>query len=93
MATATTMPPPEKNELGTAVWDDKRSWHWPGVYYAPGDARLIVPKRPVRIFGYELELGWTLNFADVRSVPTLIAMVALPLLALNLVPRRRNRQP
>ena len=23
------MPPPEKKELGTAAWDDKRSWHWP----------------------------------------------------------------
>lgn len=75
-----------------AEWDDPANWAWPGIYYAPRDPRVLVPKRPVRALGLELNLGWTLNFADARSLPTLAALVGLPLLALQLLPRRGARR-
>jgi len=71
-----------------AAWADERSWTFPGVYFAPRDARLFVPKRPLKVLGLELEMGWTLNFADRRAVPTFLALLTLPVLALQLLPRR-----
>ena len=71
-------------------WDDARNWSFPGVYYAVRDARLVVPKRPVTVLGVELNLGWTFNFAHRGSVPALAALVALPVLALQLLPRSRR---
>ena len=73
-----------------AAWEDVRNWTWPGVYHAPRDTRLVVPKRPVTVFGVDVNLGWTLNFAHSGAFPSLVGLVGLPLIALQLLPRRRR---
>ena len=49
------------------------NWHagWFGVYIAPADPRIWVPKRTPH-------LGWTLNFAHRTSWLVLAALVLLP---------------
>jgi uncharacterized membrane protein len=87
------MPPPIDTGAAAAdaEWDNESNWRWPGIYFAPRDARLIVPKRPVALFGVKIDLGFTLNFADARALPTFFAVLTLPVLALQLLPRRRRR--
>ena len=64
-----------------AEWNDPQNWHggWLGIYVAPRDPRLVVPKRiPV--------MGWTLNFAH-RGSWLALACLLLPALAILIAER------
>jgi uncharacterized membrane protein len=54
-------------------WGQSENWHggWMGVYVAPRDSRVWVPKRVPW-------MGWTLNFAHRRSWVWLVALIGVP---------------
>ena len=54
-----------------AAWADPANWRAGGVYRAPRDPRVWVPKR-------NPALGWTLNFARRRAWAWLAALLAGP---------------
>ena len=64
-----------RDEQNRAEWNRLENWHagWVGIYVAPNDSRVWVPKR-------EPWIGWTLNFAHRRSWVWLIGLVAVPLI-------------
>jgi uncharacterized membrane protein len=56
-----------ENEINE-LWKNPRNWRVGFVYYCKEDPRVIVPKR-IKI------MGWTLNFANLWAIPTLILMI------------------
>jgi len=56
-----------------ALWENPANWRWTFIYYCKDDPRIIVPKRS-RI------LGWTMNFAHRRAIPTL-ALIIIAIIA------------
>jgi uncharacterized membrane protein len=62
-----------RDEQDRSEWSRPENWRggWLGVYVAPRDSRVWVPKRAPWI-------GWTLNFAHRRSWAWLIGLIGLP---------------
>jgi uncharacterized membrane protein len=62
-----------RDEQNRSEWSRPENWRggWLGVYVAPRDSRIWVPKRAPWI-------GWTLNFAHRRSWVWLIGLIGLP---------------
>jgi uncharacterized membrane protein len=60
-------------DLDDDEWENDENWHagWLGIYYAPRDPRVWVPKRPPRF-------GWTVNFARRVSWVWLVGVVTVP---------------
>lgn len=57
---------------------EDRYWKWGIFYYNPEDTRILPPKR-------NPAYGWTVNFAQRKSIWLFIAMVGLPVLAVFLL--------
>jgi hypothetical protein len=60
-----------------ACWKDPRNWRW-GIYFCKADPRVIVPKRLKW-------MGWTVNFAHLSAVPTLLFFLAFLVIPLWIV--------
>lgn len=50
--------------------NDSKHWKWGLFYYNPSDPRLFPPKRIPA-------LGWTVNFANPRSILAMLALFAV----------------
>ena len=64
-----TLHPFERSEL-ERIHASPASWFLYIIYFAPKDPRIIVKKRVGA-------LGWTLNFARLLALPTLLALIGL----------------
>ncbi len=49
--------------------NDPSNWKWFVFYYNPKDTRVFVPKRT--------KLGWTINFANAKSVIVIVGLIIL----------------
>ena len=85
--------PSAADAANEAAWRDARNWRWPGIYVARADSRVLVPKQPWDFAGRQWFLGWTINFAKPESGPLLVALVAAPLVLLQLVRPRTTKWP
>lgn len=47
---------------------DPANWIWGMFYYNPEDKRLMPPK-------YYKEMGWTVNFANPKSILAMVALI------------------
>ena len=65
------------NEQKQAWHRDPANWRFGVFYYNPADKRLLPPKR-IRL------MGWTINFANPRSIMLLVAIL-LAVVVLTLV--------
>lgn len=52
---------------------DPKNWAWGMFYYNREDKRLLPPK-------YYKEMGWTVNFANPKSILALFGLIAFALL-------------
>ncbi|MDR7191430.1 hypothetical protein [Luteimonas terrae] len=62
----------EERERNARAWADSAHWtgpRWLGLYRAPEDSRVWVPKHPK-------VLGWTVNLARPGGVAILLALIA-----------------
>jgi len=64
-----------KNDQNESEWRDPKNWRarWIGIYVAPRDSRVWVPKRIPA-------MGWTLNFAHRASWWWLAGLLGVPML-------------
>jgi uncharacterized membrane protein len=66
---------PDKEEL-ERLWSDDANWSgW--IYFCKKDPRFLVPKR-------SKWMGWTFNFGHRWGGPALLALIILPIIAMQL---------
>ena len=64
-------------------WGNSSSWIWGIFYYNRKDSRIFPPKRiPV--------LGWTINFANPKSVLAFVAMLAFFIFVISMIESHRR---
>ena len=63
----------DERERNARAWADPAHWigpRWLGLYRAPDDSRVWVPKQPK-------VLGWTFNLARRRGMAILLALITI----------------